>query len=119
MPDQPNTPVPALGGMKAPCGSLEVIQFAVLNAGAAEMMNSPITTSLIATIQLLNRAVSRMPMTRSALTATMISAAGTFSTAPVSDHAWAAESYSSGEDANREGMFSPKSLARLTTYPDQ
>ena len=66
---------------------LAVTQFAVLKAGRVQTTNSAITTSLTATMKLLNRAVSRMPTTRSAVMAMMIATAGTFRIAPVDDHA--------------------------------
>ena len=46
-----------------------VTQFAVVNAGAAQTMNRKITISLMATMKLLNRADSRMPITSSAVIA--------------------------------------------------
>ena len=50
-------------------------------------MKSAITSSLIATIRLLKRAVSRMPATSSDVMTTITRAAGMFRTAPVHDHA--------------------------------
>jgi hypothetical protein len=77
--------------MKAPPGLTGAIQFAVLKAGAAHRIKRAITTSLTATIKLLNRAVSRMPTTSSAVMTTMTNAAGTLRTALVSVHwCWAA-----------------------------
>ena len=39
--------------------------------------------------------------------------------APVDDHACCAASNENGDDTNRAGRIRPKSLAKLTTYPDQ
>src|SRR6266516_7732167 len=105
--------------MKAPSGLFGAIQFVVLKAGAAHTIKRAITTSLTATIKLLNRAVSRMPVTNSAVMTTITNAAGTLRTAPVSDHACCTASYVKGDETNRAGRFSPKSPAKLTTYPDQ
>ena len=112
-------PTPAFGGINAPAGLLVVTQFAVLKAGAAQTIKSPITASFTATMTVLTRANSRMPTTSNAVIITMISIARTFRMAPVDDHARCAASNENGDDTNRAGMMRPKSLAKLTTYPDQ
>jgi hypothetical protein len=76
-------PVPALGGMNVPAGLTGVTQCAVLIAGAAHRMNSPMTISLTTTMTLLNRDVSRIPATSSELMKITTTIAGTFTTAPV------------------------------------
>src|ERR1700689_4815569 len=112
-------PIPAFGGMNAPAGLLVVTQFAVLNEGAAQTMKSPMTASFTATMKVLTRADSWMPTTSSVVIITMITMAGTFRIAPVEDHACCAASNANGDDTNRSGRMRPKSLAKLTTYPDQ
>src|SRR3974390_1353772 len=92
IPDQPSIPTAAWGGMKAPRGLLAATQFAVLKAGRVQTTNSAITTSLTATMKLLNRAVSRMPATRSAVMTMTIATAGTLRMAPVDDQAGVAAS---------------------------
>src|SRR5580692_4647296 len=112
-------PTPAFGGINAPAGLLVVIQFAVLKAGAAQTINSPMTASFTATMKVLTRADSRIPTTSNAVITTMIMTAGTFRMAPVDDHACCAASNENGDDTNRSGRTRPKSLTKLTTYPDQ
>src|ERR1700693_1155867 len=112
-------PTPAFGGINAPAGLLVVTQFAVLKAGAAQTMKSPITASFTATMKVLTRADSRMATTSNAVIITMISMAGTLRMAPVDDHACCAASNGNGDDKNRAGRIRPKSLAKLTTSPDQ
>src|ERR1700735_293760 len=112
-------PIPAFGGINAPAGLLDVTQFAVLKAGAAQTRKSPMTASFTATMKVLTRADSRMPTTSNAVISAMISMAGTFRMAPVDDHACCAASNENGDDTNRAGRISPKSLAKLTAYPDQ
>src|SRR5882757_10704487 len=84
-PVQPNTPVALPGGIKAPSGLPDVTQFAVVTEETAQAMNSRITISFTATITSLNRAVSRMPTTSTAVTATMTNMAGRLKIAPVDD----------------------------------
>src|SRR3984957_14909088 len=108
-------PIPAFGGINAPAGLLDVTQFAVLKAGAAQTRKSPMTASFTATMTVLTRADSRMPTTSNAVIITMISMAGTFRMAPVDDHACCAASNENGDDTNRAGRIRPKSLAKLTT----
>ena len=94
-------------------------QFAVLKAGAAQTIKSPITASFTATITVLNRADSRMPTTSSAVIIAMMTMAGMFRMAPVDNHACCAASNENGDDTYRSGRMRPKSLTKLTTYPDQ
>src|SRR3979490_246602 len=104
--------------MNAPCGLSGAIQFAVLKAGTALTTNSTITTSFTATRKLLKRAVSRTPATRIAVIRIITAAAGRFSTAPVNVQACFAASKANGDETNWAGRSSPKSFAKLTTYPD-
>ena len=60
-------PIPAFGGINAPAGLLDVTQLAVLKAGAAQTMKSPMTASFTATMMVLTRADSRMPTTSNAV----------------------------------------------------
>ena len=105
--------------MNAPCGLSGAIQFAVLKAGTVLTTNSTITTSFTATRKLLKRAVSRTPATRIAVIRIITAAAGRFSTAPVNVQACFAASKANGDETNWAGRSSPKSFAKLTTYPDQ
>src|SRR3984957_16193384 len=112
-------PTTAFGAVHPPAGLPVVTQFAVLKAGAAQTMKSPMTASFTATMTVLTRADSRMPTTSNAVIIRMITMAGTFRVAPVYDHACCAASNENGDDTNRAGRISPKSRAKLTTYPDQ
>src|ERR1700733_2796443 len=107
-------PIPAFGGMNAPAGLLDVTQFAVLNAGAAQTIKSPMTASFTATMKVLTRADSWMPTTSSVVIIAMITVAGSFRKAPVEDQACCAASYENGDDTNRAGRRRPKPRAKLT-----
>src|ERR1700684_4507709 len=111
-------PIPAFGGMNAPAGLLDVTQFAVLKAGAAQTIKSPMTASFTATMKVLTRADSWMPTTSKAVIIAIIKTAGTFRTAPVEDQACCAASYENGDDTNRAGRTRPKSRGKLTESAD-
>src|SRR6185437_12966218 len=106
-------PIPAFGGMNAPAGLPDVTQFAVLKAGAAQTIKSPMTASFTATMNVLTRVDSRIPTTSNIVIITMIAMAGTFRTAPVDDHACRAASNEKGGDTYRLGRTRPRSLAKL------
>src|SRR5437868_14683388 len=95
---------PALGGMNRPSGLAAVTQLDVLKWGAAKMMKRKITVSLTATIRLLNRADSRMPITSSQVMQMITATAGALTIAPVADQAWWLASQISGDKANCVGM---------------
>src|ERR1700723_2050411 len=100
-------PIPAFGGINAPAGLLVVTQFAVLNAGAAQTIKSPMTASFTATMKALTRADSRIPTPSNAVIITMITMAGTFRMAPVEDHACCAAPNENGDDTYRSGRTRP------------
>ena len=78
--------------MKSPAGLFAVTQCAVETSGAATAMNSTMMTSLMATMTLLTRADSWMPMTSSVVIMAMTTIAGALITAPVTCQACCAAS---------------------------
>src|SRR5215813_2347705 len=108
-------PTPALGGMKWPCGLDDVTQFAVEKACEANARNRKMTTSFTATMKLLKRADSLIPIASRIVAPAITATAGTLKMAPVVDQLWLAESKASGADASFAGMLMPISLAKLTT----
>ena len=81
----------------------------VLEPGAPAMITKRTTASLSSTIPALNPALSRMPTTRTAETASTMSAAGRLPIAPVATHPPATGSKSMGLAVRTAGRWMPKS----------
>src|SRR3954452_7899513 len=93
-------------------------QFAVLTNPMPPTITTTTTATLMMTIAELKFADSLIPMMISAVTASVISTAGTFKTAASLQPA--ARIAQHGADANRAGMSTPtKSCRKLDRCPDQ